>query len=284
MKNYTAIVLFFLCFGIMLTIGCISQPDAPVVTKTPAPVTLIPTTSLAAINNSSALPPTTPIQIITPSAIPEKTPLPKADPTDVSRIDFLHYSDNDFSLDYPSTWNVTNTTYTPYYCKNYLDADSTNYKICYQNETKSIGPFNFYEDNNVKKQRRVVTFTSADGKLKLVAFTAEFSDGLNGMVMVDQNLEWCQKQFEYNYPDLTGYASKYVGNYEFLTSGNSQISFYDVTMPEGTAYYPLAYTKKTVVTMRHLYSFGFITDNNNFDQYRNLKAYLFSSIRTNDAA
>jgi len=284
MNNYSAIVLFFLCLGILFTAGCMSRPDFPVVPTIPTPSPVIPTTYLPAINNSSTIPPTTSIQVITKSATPKKTPLPQEDATDVSRIDFLHYSDKDFGLDYPSTWNITNGTYTPYYCKNSLDADSTSYKVCYQNETKLIGPFNFYEDNNVKKQRRIVTFTSADGRLKFVAFTADFFDGLNGNVMVNQNLEWCKAQFEYNYPDLTGYASKYVGNYKFLAGGNSQVSYYDVTMPENTAYYPLAYTKKTVVTMRHWYSFGFITDNNNFDQYRNLKTYMFSSIRTNDAA
>ncbi|PKL70614.1 MAG: hypothetical protein CVV30_04490 [Methanomicrobiales archaeon HGW-Methanomicrobiales-1] len=282
MKNFSAIVLLVLFLGILFATGCMSQPDPPVVSMTPTPV--FPTTTLAAINNSSAIPQTTPIQVITKSPIPTKTPLPKADPTDVTRIDFLHYSDNDFSLDYPSAWNVTTATYIPYYCTNYLDTDSTIYKVCYQNETKLIGPFNFYEDNNVKKQRRIVTFTSADGRIKLVAFSADFSDGLNGMVLVNQDLEWCKAQFEYNYPDLTGYASKYVGNYAFLTSGNTRISFYDVTMAKGTAYYPLAYTKKTMVTMRHWYSFGFITDNNNFDKYRNLKAYIFSTIRTNDGA
>ncbi|PKL58284.1 MAG: hypothetical protein CVV34_03095 [Methanomicrobiales archaeon HGW-Methanomicrobiales-5] len=66
--------------------------------------------------------------------------------------------------------------------------------------------------------------------------------------------------------------------------GNSMTSSYDVTLPAGTDYYPSAYTKKSVITSHHLYSFGFVTDGENFSKYQNLKEYMLASVTVNDAA
>ena len=198
-------------------------------------------------------------------------------------IPFVRYSDNDFSVDYPSAWNITKSSYTPYYCTNILEPDSSTYHLCYKDETQVTGPFNYYDDSNLQKQKRIVTFTSADGRIKFVSFTADFFDGLDGKVMINPTIEWSQKQFENNYPDLTGYAPNYVGNYRFFTTGNMVTSFYDVTMTRSTKYYPTAYTKKSVVTTHHVYTFAWVTDSENFTKYRNLKEYMVSSITVQDA-
>lgn len=285
MKFLPGIGLIVLCIAVICATGCTSQPQAPqgtpaitpvITTETSVPVTTIPTNASTPVPTTSKIPATTPAVIVT------RTLPPQADATDVSTIPFVRYSDNDFNLEYPSAWNITRSTYTPYFCTNTLEPDSSTYHLCYKNETQLIGPFNFYDEGNLQKQKRVVTFTSADGRIKLVSFTADFFDGLDGKVMLKPTNEWSQKQFEMNYPDLTGYAPKYVGNYRIVTEGNMVTAFYDVTLTR-TRYYPTTYTKKSVVTTRHLYSFAWVTDSENFTKYQNLKEYMLSSITVKDA-
>jgi hypothetical protein len=84
------------------------------------------------------------------------------------------------------------------------------------------------------------------------------------------------------YPDLS--ASSYVTNTRFFRSGNLLISRYDVILPEGTEYYPTAYTGESIITLHRVYAFAFTTDTKNFDRYRNLKDWMISSIKVHDLA
>ncbi len=137
-------------------------------------------------------------------------------------------------------------------------------------------------NDNLKKPSRIVTFTSADGRLKFVASTSDFIDNLNGYFKLNPTLEWIKNEFQSAYPDLA--ASTYVGNYKYFRRGNTMVSTYDVRLPEGSGYYPSAYTEEAVVTVHHFYQFAFTSDNENFDRYQNLKDIMIASIKTNDAA
>ena len=169
----------------------------------------------------------------------------------------MHYSDSDFSVDYPAAWNITHSAYTRYFCQNVFDVTRTDYHVCYENETKSIGPFNFYEDDTLRKPSRVVTFTSADGTLKFISFTSDFLDTVNGEGRRNSSVEWARSEFEVRYPDLS--ASSYVTNTKFFRSGNFLISTFDVILPEGTDYYPTAYTGESVITLHRAVSYTHLT-------------------------
>ena len=278
MKTYSGIFLIFLCMAVIFVAGCTSQTVPAASTTTPTPTTSIPTTVITSVITTSI--PTIVPNVTAPSIVPIKSPTPKADATDLSEIKFLQYSDNDFSVDYPSTWTITHSTYTPYYCKSATDTTRYDYHICFQNETKSIGPFYFYEDSTSKTPSRIVTFTSADGKLKFVSFTTDFADAFIGNFRLSPTMEWCRERFDSSYPDLKG--RDYIGNYKFTQPASNPfgVSTYDVTMPKGSQYYPLAYTLKTFVNMRKENSFAFITDNENFNKYQNLKEFMLLSITT----
>lgn len=281
MKKYcSATVLLLLCIGLIGAAGCTSQPENTNVTPAITTVPPVPATTFTPV----------PVRVMpripttAPTLLATKTVRPPADPAELSKIRFSPYSDNDFKVDYPSAWNITKSVYTPYYCRNNLDFDSSTFYVCYKNETKSIGPFNFYDDGNIKKQRRVVTFTSPDGRSKFVAFTADLLDVLDGTVMLKPTIEWSRTDFENSYPDLTGYASRYGGNYQLVTGANMMTATYDVTLTRDTKYYPAAYAKKTIVTPHHVYTFGFVTDSENISTYKNLKDYMLSSVAVNDTA
>jgi len=278
MTDRSGTVLFFLCMAAVVAAGCTDQtlPDAPIPATTPtAPIPLTEITTLA-------IPTTNRGETTIPTIVPGTTPAPMADPADVAAITFIHYSDSDFSVDYPTAWNITHSAYTRYFCRNVFDDSSTNNHVCYVNETKSIGPFNFYEDDTLRKPSRVVTFTSADGRLKFVAFTSDFLDTVTGNGRRNSSVEWVRNEFDMRYPDLS--ASSYVTNTKFFRSGNFLVSTFDVRLPEGTDYYPTAYTGKSVITLHRVYAFAFTTDSKNFERYRNLKDRMISSIQVNDLA
>lgn len=276
MTDRSGTVLFFLCMAAVVAAGCTDQtlPYASIPATTPtAPIPLTEITTLV-------IPTTNQGETKIPTIVPRTTLSPTADPTDVAAITFMHYSDNDFSVDYPASWNITFSAYHRYFCQNVFDDSRTNYHVCYENETKSIGPFNFYEDDTLRKPSRVVTFTSADGTLKFVSFTSDFLDTVTGNGRRNSSVEWVRIEFDMRYPDLS--ASSYVTNTKFFRSGNFLISRFDVILPEGTDYYPTAYTGESIITLHRVYAFAFTTDTKNFDRYRNLKDRIISSITVHD--
>jgi hypothetical protein len=274
--------LIVLLVAVLIITGCVSENKSNLTPNqtTPTPTTSIPTTVITPEITTSIISTITPNITTTQSITPTNTPTPKPDPTDVSEIKFLHYSDSDFSVDYPSTWIITKSTYTPYYCKSVLDTSRNDYHVCFENETKSFGPFDFYPEDNLKKQSRIVTFTSADGKLKFVSFTTDFLDHMSGNWMLNPNVDWARSEFELRYPDLA--ASTYILNYKYFKNENMLTSTFDVKLPETSKYFPSAYTEKVIVTLHRDNSYAFITDNENFDKYRNLKDRIISSIKPND--
>lgn len=213
----------------------------------------MPTTS-PTVTTTTVIPTASPEITTTPAVIPTETTLPPvADPTDVSQITFEDYYDNDFSVEYPSTWTIETPVYTPY----------------------PVGPFYVYNDPHFTTMYRVVTFTSPDNTKKFVALTREFERA--GTFTLNPTIAWYREMFQRDYRDLS--AANYLGNYKYFVSGTAMASSYDVKLPEGTKYYPSAYTIKTVVSQRHEYNFGFFTDTENFNKYRNLKEIMISSVK-----
>jgi hypothetical protein len=282
MTDYSGIVIILLAVSLSLA-GCTSQTAETGPTATPSTsitpkITEIPTTSMTP--EITEIPTTLPDSPPSPSVLP--TLSPEADPTDVSKINFSFYSDNDFSMYYPSTWTLSTSHYTPYICENVLDPDRTDYHVCYQDEAASIGPFDFYDSDMYKEPYRVVTFTSPDSRLKFSSLTKDFRDAYVGNVRLKPTLEWTYARFLLYYPDLT--PSRYISNVRYSTMSNSEtlMSTYDVTLPENSTYSPSAYSIKAIVTLHHVYNFGFLTDTENFSRYQNLKERMMSLIKTND--
>jgi hypothetical protein len=130
---FPVLLLVFLIF----TAGCARQ-QTPVVAIPQPTFTTIPETSISPVITPLVIP-TTPE--ITPysATIPTRIPV-EADPVDIQQITFSQYSDDDFSMDYPSSWTIASSVYTPY----------------------QVGPFYLYDDPRLNKPYRVVTFTSPD--------------------------------------------------------------------------------------------------------------------------
>ncbi|WP_321506813.1 hypothetical protein [uncultured Methanoregula sp.] len=268
-KGCNFFILLLLLSGFIASTGCTSlqsPEDKPAITPAaPAPANI--TIKIMATNATTAV--TTKTTPATKKNITTATPTAQPDPMDVSQVRFVRYSDNDFSLEYPSAWTVTNSTYAANSCV------SSAVKRCYQKEIKTIGPFDFNDDSRLKKISRIITFTSADHRQKVVAFTSDFLDNTNGNYVLNPSIEWCKDLVTANFVDVPGSA---VGDYQYSQSGSTMTSVYTVTMPKGSAAYPLAYAMKNFVTIHHRYYFAFISDTDNLEKYHNLRDRIFSSI------
>jgi len=281
MRKRAVLLCILLLAAAAVLSGCTRPQPAAGATPAPllqtgTPVVMVSTSPLPAITETA-----TPLITVTPvkTASAVLSPVPAADPADISRITFLRYNGNDFSVDYPSTWTVRESTYTPYYCMNNVDVENGYYRVCYQDEMRTIGPFNFYEgQNNFKTPSRIVTFTSADGRLKFVAYIQEFLDNLDGTITVYPSYDFVKNDFHKMYPDL--FSLNYVANYREFRAGNANAFSIDVNLPPG--HYPPAYTEEVLITVHHLYRFAFITDNEGFSTYRDLNNRMLASIQTND--
>ena len=265
-----------ICFA-----GCTSPHQAPAATLTPAAgyaATTISPTPLPSQTVTVAPPAlaTTPAAI-TPTAAPP-------DPTDITKIQFTKYSDNDFSLEYPATWNVSRSTYWQNPCisnsSTYAPATSDITTRCYYTQIQTIGPFDFGEYSDaMKKPGRIVTFTSADAAHKVVAYISDFLDNQNGNYIINPDLSWVKDQVVTDYPDV---GADQVGNYQYFRSGNTMCVSYSVTTTTSSTAYPLAYASKNYITVHHWYQFAYISTLDDIRKYNVLEAYVLNSITPND--
>jgi len=285
MQKHVILFLLVISIGAIVVAGCTSTgstnatgqsttASTPNVTiqVTPTIQATIPITTVTTVNE-------------TPEVIPPYS-------SDISKITFARYTDSDFSVDYPSDWNVSKSIYSAYYCMNdenpttpgYTSSNFSNW--CYNNDTQAIGPFDFYSsysDPTIQKTSRVVTFTSPDETLKFSSFTNDFTPNVIGDYILNPTADWINAQFALEYPDLS--PSLYVANYNYFEkSGGLKVATYDVTMPEGSKYYPLTYTKEVAVSQHHEYEFAFIDSNENSSSYSSLDSRIISSITENDTA
>jgi hypothetical protein len=259
-------LLIVLMVCLIVAGGCMQPAARPPVTTTltPVPVTLLPEAPAVPVSV-----PQPPVGTPAPILVVNETPAPTPDPADVSRIRFTRYSDPDFSLDYPSGWTISTSTYTSHPCT------MTSSVPCYQTEVKVTGPFDFNDYSYLNKPARIVTFTSADRRQKLVAFTSDFTADQTGNLAPDPDLARAKNLVTQDYPDVPGSA---IGDYRYARTANTLTSTYILVLPEGTAAYPLAYTMKNYVTFHHVYAFAYISDIRNFRTYHDLNDHILASI------
>jgi hypothetical protein len=154
--------------------------------------------------------------------------------------------------------------------------------ICYYTQIQTIGPFDFSEySNQIKKPARIVTFTSADGAHKVVAYITDFLDNQNGNYIINPDLSWVDNQVNSDYPDIGG---NMIGGYQYARSGSTMVVSYTVSTTKSSTAYPLAYVTRNYVTLHHWYEFAYISNITDIQTYQLLENYILSSIIPNDTS
>ena len=246
-KSILCIIMLFLVLGIA---GCINNPpEKAVQSVSNGTGSTINTTATTATISTPA-----PATLSTPETTQTMpVPIPTAE-TDVSKITFSDYSDMDFSLDYPSNWQI--------------EESNVDYA------TKKISGGDMF-----KESVRIVAFVSEDNKTKMVATTYDFIT--TGYRVSNPDIEWCRNSVTDRFPDVNGATA--VVNYKFFEDdgGNPTVT-YEVILPKNSNWYPYSYSERVVITLHHEYIFDFIAERGDIDAYNNVKDVMFSSIIPND--
>ena len=249
--NMKYLLFVLLLVAVLITAGCTSGNQnvvaAPTITTTPT-TTITPIVTVIPTANKTVATQTTTI----PTAIITTTPTP--DPTDVSEITFLHYTADDLDVQYPSGWSVNRTGREETWC-----GERATQNICF------VG-------------WRNITFASPDKILKFIITIRDFREP--GSYILKNNQDWCEDSIYENYPGVS--APEHISYYKYFFDGKYAASTYDAIMPKSSEYYPLAYTEKSIVTFHHVYSFKFVTDNENFIKYHNLKEWMIPEATSTD--
>jgi hypothetical protein len=287
MQRHVGFFLFVICIGAIITAGCTSTGSS----NATAQITSVPTTAVPTTAISNPVLPTPTASVITTIASAtqttvsniNKTPQLPSDYTDVSKIQFSHYSDNNFSLDYPSAWTVSEYTFN-----DFINDPVFGYGPNQTLLNASVNQIMFYADvsagagsgNSGQPQvGRNIMFKSSDGKMELIVFTNDVSGTQTGNYILNSNPEWADTEAGELSPDLMG---SQVGGYKYGMSGNTMYSEFTFTSPKSSAEYPLAYISKNFVTLHHVYRFILFSNDPNFQNYNNFQDRIFSSITTND--
>jgi hypothetical protein len=248
-------ILVIVLVTVIITAGCVSENKSNLIPAQTTPIsTIIVTPVFTTV--PTAIP--TPTTVFTSEDQINKTDNPEPIPTaemNISNITFSHYSDTDFSLNYPLTWEIKKTT-----------TEFSNNQINGRDVIKQPG--------------RKIEFVGKDNKTRLEATTYDFISP--GAFVISRDFNWARDSVTAQFPDVNG-ATAVINNNFFKDDRNNMVATFDVILPKSSLSYPYSYSEKAIITFRHDYSFKLIAERGNIEEYKNLKEAIFTSIVTNDA-
>jgi hypothetical protein len=241
----------------------LSPTAAAEVTEEPTPfpeqVQEIATPTPTPVPRRTAAPTPTPAQgYILPDKTPSVAPTPiPVDLKNTSTVNFTEYSDDDLVISYPGSWTVTNEV-SP--------------------SEVARGSRILYAVYTFKPDTRVVEFESGEG----VSFTATISDfTIPGNFDLDKRIEWAGNTITPRFNDVAGLS--HLTNFEVrYTEFKTPYVIFDVIVPEGSVYFPYAYTERDIVSFNHFYTFQFNAERGNLTEYKELKDTMFASLMTEE--
>ena len=266
MKCIFAVILSLL-FIALLVAGCINNDTGMALPSNQSAGKQNLTTTINASAIKTLPPKPTPGKATKVAAgTPTKTTtVVTADPTDPSNISFLHYSDGNFSVEYPQRWSITNASYSAPACS----AQSSGCSV----STITISG-TFYGDLN----GIITRFTSADKKLVFEAYASDYHYPMTGNYRLVPGRGWAEYEINVNHRN---YASDAImADFSSTRTGNGMTGIYFVNVPGGS----LSYTRYTIVTLHHVYQFTFSSDTATFNRYAALRDTMAGTIAVSDTS
>lgn len=196
------------------------------------------------------------IKFVKVTPTPSDSILPPTE-TNITKINFTRYYDDDFSIDYPDTWKAPAV------------ATAINSEGLYIPKTARI-----------KTTSRVVTLDGRDNQTKFIATTTDFI--VPGIYDLDPSIEWCRMSITPKFTDVSYTA---LSNYEkkFTTLYLTPYVTFDVVLPSTAKDYPYSYTERYLVSYNHYYIFQFIT-RGDLEEYKELRDHMLLSLKAEERA
>jgi hypothetical protein len=259
--------------GFAFCTGCMSNQESIITNDTVSvtPVVVTPMHTLAPepepILNVAVTVTETPMRIVTrvptpmPTEeewVPDWTPEPEIIPlaeTDTTKINFTQFVSNDFMAKYPVTWLVMNETFTL--------PDTT-----------------LYGQDIWKKEGRMITFVSEDGKTRMKVSVRDFLNPGPNRYTFTPTIDSARRSVALLFSNASSETSVY--NYQYKKNDQHVFtSSYDVIFTQSSEYWPYTYTEETWTTYNHMFNVDFIVINGmTLAEYRDLKYVMMKSIMT----
>ncbi len=233
-----------------------SQPTtAPVLTVVTPTVTLPTATPTIPVTVEPTEEPEPAFEAIEPEWTEVPVIIPIANP-DIHNQNFSQFVSDDFMATYPESWAIVCQTFT-------LD-DTTLYGM-----------------DIWKTEGRMVTFTSEDGKTKMMVSARDFINPGSGRYnTVTPTIDSARKSVAALFPNASSETSVY--NWEYRKNGQMVFtSKYDVIFIPDSEYYPYTYTQETWTTYNHMFTVDFsVMNGKTLIDYKELRDYMMKSIMT----
>jgi len=236
----------------------IANPNAtPVITATPTKPLVTPEMIIPTIITP------VPTEVITavPTPTPKPTraprlrePTPTPAPTMNQTNPYLHYSDADFSVEYPSNWTVEANTVT-------TQMTRLNERLRMRGDT------------------RQVVFNGGNASIGFVVTTTDLL--VPGSEILKPDINVVSDMVTQQFVDVSGWSA--VSNYvvKYTAMYKTPMLQFDVIVPASSKSYPLTYTERDFVSYSHYYSMRFSTPGNPED-YKEIKKHIFDTLQTEE--
>jgi hypothetical protein len=202
-----------------------------------------------------AVTPSTTVATIAPTKTrrtPKPTPVPVI--TMNESQPYLKYSDNDFSISYPSNWS-------------------------YENSTVNFMTSSMNSETSFETKARKTVFHGVNSSVNLTVVVADLMVPGTGRFRTDINS--CADSAGASFDGIDGMSSLAHYSLKYTNEFHTPYVRFDIVLPEQAAAYPLAYTEQDLMSYNHYYQFRFYTPGTATD-YDNFRDYMLLSIKTEE--
>lgn len=163
------------------------------------------------------------------------------------------FQNNDFKVQYPDGWEIVEAV-----------AAQPSYVL--------------YGEGKFTGDSRVIRFESGDGKTN---FTAQVTDlKVPGTYTQELGIAWCQNTVTPRLFDVSGTGGSLTNYEKRTTKRDTEYVTFDVIVPEGSVFFPYAYTERDFASWSHVYTFRFNTAN--LTEYKAMKDIMFNSLKAQE--
>lgn len=218
----------------------------PVITQT---TNVSPTPTKVTTTAPTTQPTGLPITVRTRA--PRLLPIPNVSETMNATSPYLHYTDSDFSVDYPSNWSYDSTT------------------ILTERNLLTV-------DMDLDQTSRQVIFGGSNSSTYFSVVTTDIAIGGS------ENLDTSYKSYVNLIEEQYGAPESAIRNFDFkLLKYDAPVVNFEVILPQSSRYQRYSFMERNFISWNHYYTIRFVTPDD-IDNYFNITQTMFKTIQTEE--